>query len=110
MFLKRKSAREVESARRDERADDQGSAAPRRAIAGRARCSSRERPRSDRALGTRVEPSFEMLRELVRACGFELNVSIGPAEVDEAGEKVLRRKLRLSPQERFQELLKASRK
>ena len=38
-----------------------------------------------------VEPSFETLRQLVRACGFELNVSIGPAEVDEAAEKVLRR-------------------
>ena len=47
------------------------------------------------------EPSFETVRQLVGACGFELNVSIGPADVDEAGEKVLRRKLRLSPQERF---------
>jgi len=55
-----------------------------------------------------VEPSFETLRQLVRACGFELDVTIGPAEVDETGEKVLRRKLRLSPQERLQELLKAS--
>lgn len=55
-----------------------------------------------------VEPSFETLRQLVRACGFELDVAIGPAAVDEPGEKVLRRKLRLSPQERLQELLKAS--
>ena len=55
-----------------------------------------------------VEPSFETLRQLVRACGFELDISIGPGDVDEAGEKVLRRKLRLSPQERLQELLKAS--
>jgi transcriptional regulator with XRE-family HTH domain len=55
-----------------------------------------------------VEPSFETLRQLVRACGFELDVSIGPAELNETGEKVLRRKLRLSPQERLQELLKAS--
>jgi hypothetical protein len=46
----------------------------------------------------------------VRACGFELNVSIGRAEADEAGEKVLRRKLRLSPQERLQELLRASKR
>ena len=57
-----------------------------------------------------VEPSFETLRQLVRACGFELDVSIGSAEVDETGEKVLRRKLRLSPQERLQELLKASKR
>jgi transcriptional regulator with XRE-family HTH domain len=55
-----------------------------------------------------VEPSFETLRQLVRACGFELDVAIGPAEFDESGEKVLRRKLRMSPQERLQELLKAS--
>lgn len=55
-----------------------------------------------------VEPSFETLRQLVRACGFELDVAIGAAEVDETGEKALRRKLRLSPQERLQELLKAS--
>jgi hypothetical protein len=46
----------------------------------------------------------------VRACGFELNVSIGPADADKAGEKVLRRKLRLSPHERFQELLKAAKR
>ena len=57
-----------------------------------------------------VEPSFETLRQLVRACGFELTASIGPAEGDEAGEKILRRKLRLSPQERLQELLKAARR
>jgi transcriptional regulator with XRE-family HTH domain len=55
-----------------------------------------------------VEPSFETLRQLVRACGFELDVSISPVDVDEAGEKVLRRKLRMSPQERLRELLKAS--
>jgi len=55
-----------------------------------------------------VEPSFETLRRLVRACGFELNVSISRADVDEAGERVLRRKLRLSPQERLKELLTAS--
>ena len=42
----------------------------------------------------------------VRACGFELNVSIGPREEDESEEKVLRRKLRLSPQERLRELLR----
>ena len=57
-----------------------------------------------------VEPSFETLRALVRACGFELNVSISPATPDKAGEKLLRRKLRQSPQERFQELLKAVRR
>ena len=57
-----------------------------------------------------VEPSFETLRQLVRACGFELNVSIGPPDVDESSEKVLRRRLRLSPQERLEELLKAAKR
>ena len=57
-----------------------------------------------------VDPSFETLRQLVRACGFELNVSIGSADADEAEEKTLRRNLRLSPQERLTELLKASAK
>ncbi|HZT91699.1 MAG TPA: helix-turn-helix transcriptional regulator [Gaiellaceae bacterium] len=57
-----------------------------------------------------VEPSFETLRELVRACGFELNVAIGPVEDDAVEEKVLRRKLRLSPQERLSELLRAAKR
>jgi transcriptional regulator with XRE-family HTH domain len=81
--------------------------------AGLSQGDLQERSGKDRAQIARwergaVEPSFETLRQLVRACGFELDVSIGPAEVDETGEKVLRRKLRLSPQERLQELLKAS--
>jgi transcriptional regulator with XRE-family HTH domain len=53
-----------------------------------------------------VQPSFETLRELVRACGFELTVAIAPKEVDESEEAALRRKLLLSPQERVRELLK----
>lgn len=57
-----------------------------------------------------VEPSFETLRRLVRACGLELTVSIGPAATNEAEEKALRSNLRLSPQERLQELLRASKK
>ncbi len=52
-----------------------------------------------------VQPSFETLRELVRACGYELAVAIVPREVDEGEEAALRRKLLLSPQERLQELL-----
>jgi len=55
-----------------------------------------------------VEPSFETLRQLVRACGFELKVSIGQREGDESEEKVLRRNLRLSPQERLRGLLRGA--
>ena len=52
-----------------------------------------------------VRPSFETLREIVRACGYELAVAIVAREVDEGEEAALRRKLLLSPQERLQELL-----
>lgn len=52
-----------------------------------------------------VEPSFETLRDLVRACGFELATAIVPREVDQDEEAVLRRKLLLSPHERLQELV-----
>lgn len=55
-----------------------------------------------------VQPSFETLRELVRACGFELTVEIAPREIDEGEESILRRKLLLSPQERLQEVLRAT--
>ena len=54
-----------------------------------------------------VQPSFETLRELVRACGFELTVAIASREVDEEEEATLRRKLLLSPQERLHEILRA---
>ena len=57
-----------------------------------------------------VQPSFETLRELVRACGFELTVAIAPRDVDEGVESILRRKLLLSPQERLQEVLKATKR
>jgi transcriptional regulator with XRE-family HTH domain len=55
-----------------------------------------------------VQPSFETLRDLVRACGYELTVAIRPKEVDEGEEAELRRKILLSPQERLQELLRAT--
>jgi transcriptional regulator with XRE-family HTH domain len=55
-----------------------------------------------------VQPSFETLRDLVRACGYDLTVAISPKEVDEDEEAELRRKILLSPQERLQELLRAT--
>ena len=44
------------------------------------------------------------------ACGFELSVAIAPRTNDEAEDAELRDKLRLSPQERLQELLRAREK
>ncbi len=55
-----------------------------------------------------MQPSFETLRDLIAACGFELSVAIGPRAYDEAEDAELRSNLRLSPQERLQERLRAS--
>jgi transcriptional regulator with XRE-family HTH domain len=55
-----------------------------------------------------VQPSFETLRDLVRACGFELTVAIERKNVDDDEEAALRHKILLSPQERLQELLRAT--
>lgn len=54
-----------------------------------------------------VAPSFETLRELVRACGFELTVEIVPATRDDAAEARVRATLLQSPQERIQAMLES---
>ena len=69
-----------------------------------------ERSGKDRAQIARwerdvVQPSFETLRELVRACGFDLALALVPYEVDEEGETRLREKLFRSPQDRLQAML-----
>ncbi len=53
-----------------------------------------------------VQPSFETLRELVRACGFDLALALVPYDVDEGGEKRLRENLFRSPENRLQAMLK----
>src|SRR5690242_14608058 len=55
-----------------------------------------------------VQPSFETLRELVEACGFELCVAITPRAKDDIEDEELTRNLRLSPQERVQALLRGA--
>ena len=50
-----------------------------------------------------VAPSFETLRELVRACGFELSVALGP--LDESSQVVLRETMSLTPKERLDRML-----
>ena len=84
-----------------------------RLLAGLSQGELGARVRKDRAQIARwergsVQPSFETLRELVRACGYDLAVAIVAREVDEEEEVALRRKLLLSPQERLQELLRLS--
>jgi transcriptional regulator with XRE-family HTH domain len=54
-----------------------------------------------------VQPSFETLRELVRACGFDIETSLVPYEADKKHDARLLKTLRRSPQERMQAMLKA---
>jgi transcriptional regulator with XRE-family HTH domain len=54
-----------------------------------------------------VQPSFETLRELVRACGFDLETTLVPYEPDLAQDARLQKILQRSPQERLQAMLKA---
>jgi len=54
-----------------------------------------------------VQPSFETLRELVRACGFDLSLALVPYDVDERGDARMRENLLQSPQERIQVMLRA---
>jgi hypothetical protein len=73
-----------------------------------------ERSGKDRAQIARwehdvVQPSFETLRELIRACGFDLELTFVPYEVDERETEQLRKSLMRSPQERLQTMLKARR-
>jgi len=71
-----------------------------------------ERSGKDRAQIARwerdvVQPSFETLRELVRACGFDLETSMVPYETDEKQDARLQKSLLRSPQERLQAMQKA---
>jgi transcriptional regulator with XRE-family HTH domain len=54
-----------------------------------------------------VQPSFETLRELVRACGFDLETSLVPYEADSRHDARLQKALQRTPQERLQAMLKA---
>jgi transcriptional regulator with XRE-family HTH domain len=54
-----------------------------------------------------VEPSFETLRQIIRAAGFELAVSLYPA--DDHDLALIRRGLRRSPPERMADLVTAVR-
>jgi len=67
--------------------------------------SGRDRAQIARWENDTVQPSFETLRELVRACGFDLAMALVPYDVDEAGETRLREKLFRSPQDRLQAML-----
>lgn len=50
-----------------------------------------------------VQPSFERLRELIRACGFEL--TYGLANYDDSYDEWIERYLRLTPEERVEQAI-----
>lgn len=71
-----------------------------------------ERSGKDRAQIARwerdvVQPSFETLRELLRACGFDLEATLVPFEAHPKDDTRLRKSLERSPQDRLQAMLKA---
>src|SRR5438094_801900 len=68
---------------RDQRHPDPRSAQTGRALPGRARPLEWQRPRTAGALGTRRRPtSLETLREILRACGFDLESNLVPYQPD----------------------------
>lgn len=82
--------------------------------AGLSQSELSERSGRDRAQIARwetdvVQPSFETLRDLIRACGFDLELNFVPYAVDAQETKELRQSLVRTPQERLNAMLKARR-
>ena len=71
-----------------------------------AQCSDDRDARATSAALMSCSRAFETLRELVRACGFDLELTFVPYAVDEREAKQLRRSLMRAPQERLQAMLK----
>ncbi len=71
-----------------------------------------ERSGKDRAQIARwerdvVQPSLETLRELLHACGFDLEMTLVPYQADSKHDAWLQKALERTPQERLQAMLKA---
>jgi transcriptional regulator with XRE-family HTH domain len=83
-----------------------------RKLAGLSQVELSRRSGKDRAQLARwerdvVQPSLETLRELLQACGYDLELSLVPYEVDTRHDAKLEALLLRSPQERLQAMLKA---
>lgn len=81
-----------------------------RLLAGLSQGELGERVGRDRAQIARwereaVQPSFETLRELVRACGYDLTLGLTPYEPDEREAERIRKRLLRSPQERVRAMV-----
>jgi transcriptional regulator with XRE-family HTH domain len=80
--------------------------------AGLSQVELAERSGKDRAQLARwerdaVQPSLETLRDLLRACGFDLDLTLVPYIPDEQVDARLQKTITQSPQERLQAMLRA---
>jgi hypothetical protein len=72
-----------------------------------ARRSGKDRAQLARWERDVVQPSFETLQEILRACGFDLETTLVPYEPDPKQDARLDKALQRSPQERLQAMLRA---
>ncbi len=68
--------------------------------------SGRDRAQIARWENDAVQPSFETLRELLRACGYDLTLQLARHEPDEREEEQIRKRVLRSPQERTRSMLR----
>jgi transcriptional regulator with XRE-family HTH domain len=83
-----------------------------RKLAGLSQVEVARRSGKDRAQLARwerdvVQPSLETLREILRACGYDIETTLVPYEPDERKDELLTRSLEQTPQERLQAMLRA---
>ena len=72
-----------------------------------ARRSGKDRAQLARWERDVVQPSLETLREILRACGYDLETTLVPYEPDERKDELLIQGLDRTPQERLQAMLEA---
>lgn len=72
-----------------------------------ARLSGKDRAQLARWERDVVQPSLETLREILRACGFDLETSLVPYQPDTLQDAQLGETMQRTPQERLQTMLRA---
>jgi transcriptional regulator with XRE-family HTH domain len=72
-----------------------------------ARLSGKDRAQLARWERDVVQPSLETLREILRACGFDLESNLVPYQPDKQQDAQLDKLLPRTPQERLQTMLRA---
>jgi len=72
-----------------------------------ARLSGKDRAQLARWERDVVQPNLETLREILRACGYDLETNLVPYEPDKRQDVQLDKSLQRTPQERLQGMLRA---